>query len=76
VKFIEFVIRLIVGVWPSASNMERSNSLHKLLIGDKRSLIKNTRACKLLYAYQNGRVFDETKAYVGSDYALPKLSLS
>jgi len=72
--FIEYVVKPIAGVRPSASNTERSNSLHKLLIGDKRAIIKIERAYKLLYIYQNGRALDEAKAYGGSSYALPELS--
>jgi hypothetical protein len=49
--------------------------LHKLLIGDKRAVIKNTRAYKLLYIYQNGRALDDAKSYAGSNYALPELSI-
>jgi len=48
--------------------------LHKLLIGDKRAVIKNTRAYTLLNIYQNGRALDEAKSYDGSNYALPELS--
>ena len=58
---------------PYASNTEHSNSLHKLLIGDKRAGIKNTRAYKLPYIYLNGRALYEAKSYVGSNYALPEL---
>ena len=54
VAFIEYVVRPIDGVRPSASNTERINSLHKLLIGDKRAIIKNQRAYTPLYIYQNG----------------------
>jgi len=62
VAFVEFVIQSIVDVIPSESNTERGNSLHKLLIGDKRSLINNTRAYKLLYFYQNMQALREGKA--------------
>jgi len=72
---IEYVMRPIAGVLPSASNTERTNSLHRLLIGDKRSIIKNDRAFKLLYVYQNAITLDNAKFYKNSNYALPELPL-
>jgi len=39
--FFEYVVRPIAGVRPSASNTECNNSLHNLLIGDKRAMTKN-----------------------------------
>jgi hypothetical protein len=72
-SFVEYVVRPISGVRPSASNTERSNSMHKLLIGDKRAVIKNERAFKLLYIYQNARALDDASTYTGSDHALPEL---
>jgi len=68
------VVKPIACVRPFASNTERSNSLDKLLIGDKSAVIKNTRAYKLLHIYQNGRALDEAKSYDGSNYELPELS--
>ena len=71
---LKYVVRSIASVRLSASNTERNNSLHKLLIGDKRVVNKNMRSYKLLYVYQNARALDKAKAYIGCDYASPYLS--
>ena len=42
-SFIEYVVRHISDVRHSTSNTERSNSLHTILIGDKRAVVKNER---------------------------------
>ncbi len=73
-SFIEYVIGLILGVRPSSSNTEKNNSsLHKLLLGDTRAVIKNECAFKLLYIYQNARASDDVMTYTGSNHTLPEL---
>ena len=74
--FIEHVVKPVALVKPHAANTERSNSMHKLLIGDKRAVVKNERAFKMLYVYQNGRAMEAAQSHSASgSWSLPKLSL-
>ena len=57
----------------STGNTERSNSLHKLIIGDRRAYARNDKAQKMLYIYQNWRAFEASQQPRSGDFLLPAL---
>ena len=71
--FVEHIVKAVALVRPSASTTERSNSLHKLLIGNRRAVVKNSRAFKMLYIYQNSRTLKAIQSALPSSHNLPDL---
>jgi hypothetical protein len=57
--FITWIVKFVSLVKPHAANSERSNSLHKLVIGDRRAVVENERARKLVQIYQNERALEQ-----------------